>query len=169
MNRNLERDLDQRVRRVLRSIKRQGEAWVRDFEGPDMDYALRHGLKRVAINAAQTRHHENLARYALDTVITNGVDFVRDGSKSTHLEYGLKHGLYDREAIDNAHTQYQENHARRILGLVELSGLDWVRQNPAFGHDGQDHLNYGLQHGFFNQAAIDAAQRKFDSSHSLRH
>jgi len=158
--------LDPRVSLILEAVEQLGENGVRAYEGPDMDYALQHGLDQVAIDDAQKRYHENHARYALEDVKTMGVDSVRDGSKSIHLKYGLQHGLYDQETIDREDTQYHRHMARMALSVVEREGEDWIRKNNhVFGAVLERGLAYGLEYGLFNRTDISEAQRKFNLSH----
>ena len=57
---------------------------------------------------------------------------------------------------------------RLILEAVEQQGENGVRKNHVFGDVLQRGLAYGLKYGLFNQTDISGAQRKFETSHSLR-
>ena len=155
---------DPRVRLILEAVEQQGKDWVRKYEGPDMDYALQHG-NHAAIDAAQIIYQEYHARNALEDVKIMGVDSVRDGPKSIHLDYGLQHGLYDQETIDREDTQYHQHMARMALSVVGQEGEDWIRKNHAFGDVLERGLAYGLEYGLFNQTDISGAQRKFNLGH----
>lgn len=170
MNQDLDQRVraDPRVRLILEAVEQEGKDGVRAYEGQDMDYALQHGLNQAAIDAAQTRYHEYHARNALEDVKIMGVDSVRDGPKSIHLDYGLQHGLYDQETIDREDTQYHRHMARMALSVVGQEGEDWVRKSHVFGDVLERGLAYGLKYDLFNQTDISGAQRRFETSHSLR-
>ena len=109
----------------------------------------------------QTQSLERIAREVLGVIERHGADWVR-GSQyhAPHLTYGLEHGLFDQTAVDAAQTTHQNTQAREVLGTVELMGIDFVRGNQYHA----PHLTYGLEHGLFDQTAVDAAHRKYEST-----
>ncbi len=55
-------------------------------------------------------------------------------------------------------TQDLEQIAREALGLVLANGVDGLSQRSREG------LQYGLEHGLFKQADLDAAQKRYEAS-----
>ena len=110
--------------------------------------------------ANQTQDLEQIAKSALQIVERMGLDWVKESQEhAPHLEYGLKHGVYDQSAVDGAQTKFRQNSAKTTLRTVESMGIDWVKGS----HHAPD-LIYGLEHRLYDQSAVDGAQGRYEAS-----
>jgi len=56
--------------------------------------------------------------------------------------------------------QNLEQKAIEVLNAVELMGLDFIKRSQAHN----PHLDYGLEHGLYDQEAVDAANTTYQNN-----
>ena len=161
-------DLEQIAREALGSVPTSGVDRLSERSREGLKYGLQHSLfEQADVDAAQVKFREYNAREALGLVPTRGVDgfLSREG-----LKYGLQHRLFTQAEVDAAevkfrdlteYTTFREHTAREALGSVPIRGVDGLSERSREG------LQYGLQHGLFTQADVDAAQKRYKKRQSF--
>ena len=64
----------------------------------------------------------------------------------------------------NTETKNLEQRARAALKAVETMGIGWVRESQAYG----PYLVYGLEHGLFDQFAVDRVELIYKFSNLMK-